>query len=116
VETRRLVRQTLATSVFQFSRNTRTVVHVSPLRNAGEGVPSAAEIAEAVSAHGQCLIEIDPLPTQKLVDLHWAAHQAGSMLGIKVRVIVETRMFGPAPCTRVQIVPRTHERSRRAVR
>jgi hypothetical protein len=102
--------------LFRFSRNTGTVIHVSPLRNAREGVPSAAEIAEAVMAHGQCLIEIDPMPTQELVDLHWAAHQAGSMLGIKIRVIVETRRSGPAPFTTVRVVPRAHERSRRVSR
>lgn len=79
----------------------------------GEGLPSAAQIAEAVAEHGQCTVEIDPLPTQRLVDLHWVAHQAGRLLGVKIRVIVKHSAFGPSNDATVTIVPRRGEDRRR---
>jgi hypothetical protein len=39
------------------------------------------EIASKLWIDGVYVVELDLLPTQRLVDLQWAAHQAGRVLG-----------------------------------
>jgi hypothetical protein len=53
-----------------------------------------------------------PQATQQLVDVHWAAHRAGQLLGIKVRVYVEGPVRGLDPLVKVTVTPRRQERSR----
>ena len=49
------------------------------------------EIASTLWIDGQYVAEIDPSPSQRFVDLQWAAHQAGRVLGGRTSVHV-----GPA--------------------
>lgn len=39
------------------------------------------EIATKLWVDGQFVFELNPVPTQRFVDLHWAARQAGRVLG-----------------------------------
>lgn len=56
------------------------------------------EIASKLWIDGQYIAEIDPLPAQRFVDLQWAAHQAGRVLGGRARVRVGPSR-GPADPT-----------------
>ena len=42
------------------------------------------QIAEALATAGEYVARIDLYPTQNVVDINWAAHQAGRRLGIRV--------------------------------
>lgn len=44
------------------------------------------EIASKLWIDGVYVVELDPFPTQRLVDLQWAAHQAGRVLGGRTRI------------------------------
>jgi hypothetical protein len=44
------------------------------------------EIAARLWVDGTYVVELDPSPAQRFVDLHWAARQAGRVLGGEVRV------------------------------
>jgi hypothetical protein len=44
------------------------------------------EIAEALATAGEYVANIDPQPTQRVVDFNWAARQAGRRLGIRVEI------------------------------
>jgi hypothetical protein len=44
------------------------------------------EIASKLWIDGVYVVELDPLPTQRFVDLQWAAHQAGRVLGGRARI------------------------------
>jgi hypothetical protein len=44
------------------------------------------EIASKLWVDGEYVVELDPSPTQRFVDLLWAAHQAGRVLGGRARV------------------------------
>lgn len=46
------------------------------------------EIAAKLWIDGEWAIELDPLPTQRLVDLQWAARQAGRVLGGRANIRV----------------------------
>lgn len=46
------------------------------------------EIAATMWVHGEYVTELDPLPTQRFVDLQWAARQAGRVLGGRAKVRV----------------------------
>lgn len=46
------------------------------------------EIAAKMWVEGQYVTRLDPSPTQRLVDLQWAAHQAGRVLGGRTRLHV----------------------------
>jgi hypothetical protein len=46
------------------------------------------EIASKLWIDGRYVVELDPCPTQRFVDLQWAAHQAGRVLG--GRAMIET--------------------------
>jgi hypothetical protein len=82
---------------------------MGPLLDAEGGTPSAAEIADVLASHGECAIRVGPLPTQHLVDLHWTAHRAGQLLGIRVRVFVESPATTIDPTVTVRISPRRHD-------
>lgn len=44
------------------------------------------EIASKLWVDGEYVVQLDPCPTQRFVDLLWAAHQAGRVLGGRARV------------------------------
>jgi hypothetical protein len=44
------------------------------------------QIADALATAGEYVTRIDLQPTQRVVDLNWAAHQAGRRLGIRIDV------------------------------
>jgi hypothetical protein len=46
----------------------------------------AIEIAAKLWIDGQFVAELHPLPTQRLIDLQWAARQAGRVLGGRATV------------------------------
>lgn len=48
----------------------------------------ALEIASALWLHGECVLYVDPHPIQPLVDVRWAAMQAGRLLGVRAEVEV----------------------------
>jgi hypothetical protein len=45
-------------------------------------------IRSALEQHGRFETELDERDAQAVVDLHWAARQAGRLLGVRVRVVV----------------------------
>ena len=55
-------------------------------RRAAQSEDLVAEIADALSASGEYLARIELQPSQRVVDFHWAARQAGRRLGIRVDV------------------------------
>jgi hypothetical protein len=69
-------------------------------------LPGSAEIAAALEAHGRFVFRLSPLPHQRMVDLHWAAHRAGVLLGIKVRVVVEGPVRPLDPEVTIVVAPR----------
>lgn len=56
------------------------------------------EIASKLWIDGQYVAEMDPSPSQRFVDLQWAAYQAGRVLGGRTRVHVGSSR-GPADPT-----------------
>jgi hypothetical protein len=52
------------------------------------------EIAAKLWVDGTYVVEVEPAPTQRFVDLHWAARQAGRVLGGAVQVYT-SRPRGP---------------------
>jgi hypothetical protein len=44
------------------------------------------EIASKLWVDGLYVVELDPCPTQRFVDLQWAAHQAGRILGGRAKI------------------------------
>lgn len=46
------------------------------------------EIASALWFRGECVLLVDPHPLQQLVDVRWAALQAGRLLGVRAKVEV----------------------------
>lgn len=52
------------------------------------------EIAAKLWIDGEYVTELDPSPTQRFVDLQWAARQAGRVLGGRTKVHVG-RSHGP---------------------
>jgi hypothetical protein len=44
------------------------------------------EIASKLWIDGHYVVQLDPSPTQRFVDLQWAAHQAGRVLGGRARI------------------------------
>ena len=79
----------------------------------GEGAtPSADEIADALTSRGEYVLRMTPRPHQDVVDLHWQAHRAARLLGIKVRVIVHGPVRDVDPYVTVLIRPRRSELQR----
>jgi len=44
------------------------------------------EFAGKLWLYGEHVVEIDPRPTQRLVDLQWAARQAGRIIGVRTKL------------------------------
>jgi hypothetical protein len=76
------------------------------------GALGAEEIADALVTHGQCVIRMHPLPHQRLIDVHWAAHRAGELLDMKVSVVVRGPVRGIDPMVVVTVRPRMHQHVR----
>lgn len=53
------------------------------------------EIATKMWIDSEYVTEIDPVPTQRYVDLRWAAHQAGRVLGGRSRIHTSKRLSHP---------------------
>jgi hypothetical protein len=53
------------------------------------------EIAAKMWIDGEYVTEIDPVPTQRYVDLRWAAHHAGRVLGGRSRIHTSKRHRDP---------------------
>lgn len=83
---------------------------MDPLRNATGGTrvanDLAAEIADALRTAGEYVARVALLPTQQLVDFHWAAHQAGRRLGFKVKVDVRVPKDAVDSRAEVRVRPR----------
>jgi hypothetical protein len=56
---------------------------------------------------------MSPGPTQRLVDIFWAAHSAGRLLGTKVAVEVDGPKPGIDPLVTITVTPRRPVRRRR---
>ena len=79
---------------------------MNSLPSAEEGPPDEREIASALQHHGQYVTRVDARRHQQMADLHWTAHRAGRLLGIKVRVFVE----GPSQATEDRLLTVTVSR------
>lgn len=55
--------------------------------------------------HGEHVIEVDSFPTQRFVDVQWAARQAGRVLGGRAEVVVSP---SPDPGSRLARVTVTY--------
>lgn len=88
---------------------------MNPSSEVGEATSDVAGIADALAARGACVIRIDPGPTQSLVDVFWAAHSAGRLLGTKVAVKVDGPRPGVDPLVTITVTPERplHSRTRR---
>jgi hypothetical protein len=53
------------------------------------------EIAAKLWIEGEYVTEVDLVPTQRYVDLRWAAHQAGRVLGGRSRIRTSKRQRHP---------------------
>lgn len=62
-----------------------------------------AEILGQLSAEGEYVVELDPHPQQRLIDLRWAAHRAGRMLGRRTRMVVSGATNRRRPFVRVTV-------------
>jgi hypothetical protein len=62
----------------------------------------ALAIAGKLWLYGEYVVDVDPSPTQRLVDLQWAAYQAGRIIGVKTTLDVTT-LSGADPRVRVGI-------------
>jgi hypothetical protein len=61
----------------------------------------AIEIASELWLYGEYVVEMDALPAQALVDVRWAALEAGHLLGARAKIsVTETRR---TPCRRVTV-------------
>lgn len=82
------------------------------------------EIAALLWVEGEYATDIDPSPTQRFVDLQWAARQAGRILGRRTAVIVSSPRGAEDPTVTVKVSyadsekepPHTEERLEQALR
>jgi hypothetical protein len=61
------------------------------------------DIASELWLYGEYVVELDPLPAQRLVDVHWAALQAGHLLGARPRIRVTQTLRKPDPRVTVRV-------------
>lgn len=61
------------------------------------------EIAAKLWIDGEYVTELDPVPTQRFVDLQWAARQAGRVLGRRTQVQVGASHESPDPTVTVTV-------------
>lgn len=73
----------------------------------------AIDIASELWLYGEYAVELDPLPAQRLVDVRWAALEAGRLLGARAVIrVTETR---PMPDPRVTVSVRYVDPSGRSL-
>lgn len=65
------------------------------------------EIADGIATAGEYVTRVDLMPTQRVVDFNWAAHQAGRQLGIRVEVDVQVAKASPDGRAQVRVTPQT---------
>jgi hypothetical protein len=61
------------------------------------------EIASKLWYYGQYTFDLDPSPQQRLVDVHWAALQAGRLLGVRAKINVSAPSSKTEPTVTVTI-------------
>jgi hypothetical protein len=61
------------------------------------------EIAATLWVDGTYVTEIEPSPTQRFVDLQWAARQAGRVLGGRARVEIDDAGYPEEPCVTLTV-------------
>jgi len=89
---------------------------MNPLpRATGGGIPGPVDIARALVEDGRFEVTMPPLPTQRLVDLQWAAYEAGRLISMRVRVSVDGPEFRWSPDVTVTVVPLQLDRWQRAM-
>ncbi len=79
---------------------------MDPSLNPRGALSGAATIAGALASDGAYVVKIDPGPPQRLVDVYWAAHSAGRLLGTKVAVKVDGPEPGIDPLVTITVTPR----------
>ena len=63
----------------------------------------AIDIASELWLYGEYVVELDPLPAQRLVDVRWAALVAGRLLGARAEFRVTEVRREPDPLVRVTV-------------
>ena len=61
------------------------------------------EIAAKLWVEGMYVTQLDPLPTQRFVDLQWAAHQAGRALGGRATIATSSARGREDPTVTVTV-------------
>jgi hypothetical protein len=75
----------------------------------------AIDIASELWLRGEYVVELDPLPAQRLVDVQWAALQAGHLLGAEASICVtKHRLLDPRVTVTVRYVDPTGRGLQRA--
>jgi hypothetical protein len=77
----------------------------SAVERRGRSDDLVAEIADGLVAAGEYVTRVDLMPTQQVVDLNWAAHQAGRSLGIRIQVEVKVAKADPDGRAQVWVRP-----------
>lgn len=63
----------------------------------------AIDIASELWLYGEYVVELDPLPAQRLVDIRWAALEAGHLLGARAEIRVTQTRREPDPRVTVSV-------------
>lgn len=63
------------------------------------------EIADALATAGEYATRIDMLPTQRLVDFKWAAHQAGRRIGLRISIDVQLAKVDAKGFVPIRVTP-----------
>jgi hypothetical protein len=63
----------------------------------------AIDIAADLWLYGEYVVEVKPYPVQQVVDIHWAALQAGRVLGAQAKVQVGERSRTTDPLVTVSV-------------
>jgi len=57
----------------------------------------ALDIASELWLYGEYVVEMDPIPAQRVVDVRWAALQASRLLGDRAKIRVTEMRWGKDP-------------------
>lgn len=83
---------------------------MDPVRSATGGIRVSddlvAQIVAALAESGEYVARVELMPTQGLVDFHWAALRAGRRLGLQVGIDVRLPKNDPDPRAEVRVGPR----------
>jgi hypothetical protein len=63
----------------------------------------AIEIASELWLYGEYVVELDPMPAQRFVDVRWAALEAGHLLGARAEIRVTEVRRKPDSLVRVSV-------------